>query len=306
MPTKPLETVIYRELQIARATNFLDVATPLFQELVNHGSNALIRCESSSKRAENEDLAALNLYRHMLELTDAFEVLIAASCAEPTIPILRSMFETLLGLEYILESKTTYVQRSLSWLAAYVHRRIATYDAMLRDSQRGKQFQASVRKDKWIDDLPLPPQERVHQAIDRMERLLATDQFEEVEIEYSKFSSPPYWYQLFDGPSTIQQLAYRLQHHSLYDLLYRYWSSVSHAQDFSKFLAVDSTGAAGIRGFRDAGLLQNVSRFAATFIVEATRRMLLEFRPGEDFSKYYNAEVGHRFRQVMSREDFFI
>jgi hypothetical protein len=114
MPIEPLETVIYRELQIARAGKFLDVVTPLFQELVNYGSNALTRCASSSNRGENEDLAVLNLYRQILGLTDAFEVLVAASCAEPTIPILRSMFETLLGIEYILESKTTYVQRSLS------------------------------------------------------------------------------------------------------------------------------------------------------------------------------------------------
>jgi hypothetical protein len=177
---------------------------------------------------------------------------------------------------------------------------------MLRDSPRGKQFQASVEKDKWIGDLPLPPQDRVHEAIERMKKLLARDQFAEVEIEYSRFSSSPHWYQFFDGPPTIQQLAYRVHRHSLYDLLYRYWSSVSHAQDFSKFLAVDSTGEAGIRGLRDAGPLQDVSRFAATFMVESTRRMLLEFRPGEDFSKYYNSEVGERFRQVMSGEDFFV
>jgi len=93
MPTKPLETVIYRDLQIARAKKFLASATPLFQELVNYGSNALIRCVSSTSRGENEDLAAMNLYRHILETTDAFEVLIAACCASPTVPIVRSSFE---------------------------------------------------------------------------------------------------------------------------------------------------------------------------------------------------------------------
>lgn len=305
MPTKPLETVIYRDLQIARAKKFLTVATPLFKELVNYGSNALIRCATSSTRAENEDLAALNLYRHILEMTDAFEVMIAACCAAPTVPMVRSSFEALLGLEYILESKSTYVKRSLSWLAVYAHKRISLYEMMLVESPRGKEFQASVTKDKWIKDLPPAPQDQVRASIDNMKKLLSREQFVDIEAEYSTFKKPPHWYQLFGGPSSIQQLAYVLNHHVHYDFLYRQWSTVAHAHDFSKFLAVDSTGESGIRGIRDAGPLQEVSRFAATFMVEATRRMIAEFRPGEDFSKYYEAEVGDLFRQVMSRRDFF-
>jgi len=305
MPTKPLETVIYRELQIARAQKFLDIATPLFQEFVNYGSNVLIRCATSSKRAENEDLAALNLYRHILELADAFEVLIASSCAEPTVSIVRSSFEALLGLEYILQSESTYVQRSLSWLVVYVHKKIAFYEMMLEDSPRGKQFRASARKDKWIKEIPTLPQDKVQKAIDNLNKLLSREQFVEIEKQYHSFKDSPHWYQLFDGPASIQQLAYRLNRHVQYDFLYRHWSTVAHAQDFSKFIGVDSTGESGIRGLRDAGPLQEISRFAATFIVEATRIMLLEFRPGEDFAKYYKAEIGDRFRQIMSRNDFF-
>ena len=305
MPTKPLETVIYRELQIARAQKFLEVATPLFQEFVNYGSNVLIRCATSSKRAENEDLAALNLYRHILELADAFEVLIASCCAEPTVPLVRSIFEALLGLEYILESKSIYLQRSLSWFVEYVHKRIAFYEMMLEDSPRGKQFRASAKKDKWNKVIPILPQDKIQAAIDNLNRLLSREQFEEIEREYHSFKNAPHWYQLFGGPSSIQQLAYKMNHHVQYDFLYRHWSSVAHAQDFSKFIAVDATGESGIRGLRDAGPLQEVSRFAATFIVEATRIMLIEFRPGEDFAKYYQAEIGDRFRQIMSRDDFF-
>jgi hypothetical protein len=305
MPTKPLETVIYRELQIARAEKFLRVATPLFQELVNYGSNVLIRCASSSIHGENEDLAALDLYRNILEMTDAFEVMIAACCATPTVPIIRSSFEALLSLEYILESKTTYVQRSLSWLLVYVHKRIALYEMVLVDSSRGKEFQASIKKDKWIQDLPTLPQDQVHKAIDNLQKLVRRDQFSDIEKEYRTFEKPPHWYRLFGGPASIQQLAYKLNRHSQYDYLYRNWSTIAHAHDFSKFIAVDSAGESGIRGIRDVGPLQEVSMFAAEIILEATRRMLLEFRPGEDYARYYEAEVRDKFRQVIFRKDFF-
>jgi hypothetical protein len=305
MPTKPLETVIYRELQIARARKFLDVATPMFQELVNYGSNALIRCATSSKRGENEDLAVFNLYRHVLEMTDAFEVMISNSCVIPTIPIMRSMFEALLGLEYILESKSTYVQRSLSWLASYIQKRITFYETMLNESPRGKEFLASVRKDKWIKDLPELPQNKIQEAIERMKSILQREQFNDIRIELARFDRPPNWYHLFGGPARIQQLAYKLNRHMHYDFLYRHWSNFAHAQDFSRFLGVDSTGEGGIRGIRDVGQIQDFARFVASFIVEATRILLLEFRPSEEFSKYYETEVRGLFLQVMSRDDFF-
>jgi hypothetical protein len=176
---------------------------------------------------------------------------------------------------------------------------------MLEDSPRGKGFRASVRKDKWNKDVPVLPQDKVRTAIDNLEALLKREQFVEIEAEYQSFPKRPHWYQLFSGPPNIQQLAYRLNHHAQYDFLYRQWSAVAHAHDFSKFIGVDSTGESGIRGIRDAGDLQEVSRFQAAFIVEATRIMLLEFRPDEEFSEYYKVEVGDSFRQIMSRTDFF-
>lgn len=306
MPTNPLQTVIYRELQIQRAQKFLAVATPLFQELVNYGSNALIRCATSSRRGENEDLAPLNLYRHILEMTDACEVLLASSCAIPCILLIRSSFEALMGMEFIFETEVMYVKRSLAWLLAYAYKRRSTYESMLEDSPRGKEFRAAVAKDKWTRDVPVFPQDKIQAAIDNMDKLLARPQFAEIEAEYRSFKNRPEWYQLFGGPPNIQQLAYRLNHHVQYDFLYRHWSAVSHAQDFSNFIAVDSTGESGVRGIRDAGSLQEVSRFAATLMVEATRILIKEFRPTEDFSTYYVREVSPLFRELSRRDDFFV
>jgi hypothetical protein len=301
MPTDPLHSVLYRELMIAQAQDVLSIATPLFQELVNYGSNALIRCATSSRGNENEDLAPLALYRHILEMTDAFEVLIANSCAAPTVPILRSTFEALLSLEYILESETEYVLRSLSWLAGYVRKRIAMYESMLPTTQRGMEFIASVRKDKSIPDLLNPPADDVEKAIGNLRILLNREQFADIQIEFDRLGSSVNWYNLFGGPPNIQQLAYHLNRHAQYDFLYRQWSSVAHAHDFSPFLAVSSTGESGIRGIRDPGPIVEVSRFAATFMIEATRLLLRKFRPGESFAEYYMKEIRTPFMQLISR-----
>ena len=79
-----------------------------------------------------------------------------------------------MALDYILSDPNLYVRRSLSWLAAYARKRISMYEMMLVSSDRGKEFQASIKKDKWLKaaPLPMPPQDKVQSAIDRLKHLL--------------------------------------------------------------------------------------------------------------------------------------
>ncbi len=63
MPTGPLESIIYRDLAKANANELSEVASPLLIELVNYGSNAIVRCATSSQGKKDEDLAVLSLYR---------------------------------------------------------------------------------------------------------------------------------------------------------------------------------------------------------------------------------------------------
>ena len=127
MPTKPLEKLLYRELSKVAAKDVIEIASPLLQELVNFSTNAFARSASSSDGNTDEDLAVLILYLHVIEMTDAVEILVSQSCPAPAQTLLRSSFEATLYLEHILEKESDYVRRSLSWLVGYVHNRLEAY-----------------------------------------------------------------------------------------------------------------------------------------------------------------------------------
>ena len=147
----------------------------------------------------------------------------------------------------------------------------------LKTRREARNSARRLPKTNGLYDVPVFPQDKIQGAIDNLDKFISRPQFADIEAEYRSFNDRPEWYQLFGGPPKIQQLAYRLNHHVQYDFLYRQWSAVSHAKDFSEFIAVDSTGESGIRGIRDAGSLQEVSLFAATFMVEATRILIRNF-----------------------------
>lgn len=147
---------------------------------MNFATNAFVRCLSYSEGGENVDLAPFSLHRHVMEMTDAVEVLLSNACPVPAIPILRSSFEAILSLEFIVEDEELYERRSLTWLVSYVRKRLALYEFLLSTSSRGQEFLELIEQDKTIRDFPLPPEEDVEAAIDNLRKLLAREQFEEI------------------------------------------------------------------------------------------------------------------------------
>ena len=188
-----------------------------------------------------------------------------------------------MALEYILELKSTYVQRSLSWLAVYAHQRLAFYELMLLDFPKGKEFQASIAKDKWVHDLPPLPQDKVQAAIVNMRNLLSRDQFCDLSRK-NTFNSAGHLIGI-SCSETHQPAAVGLRPEPSCSVRFPLPPMVRYRPRarFLNFPGCLIHSESGIRGIRDAGALQDLSWFAATFMVEATRRMLLEFRPGEGF-----------------------
>lgn len=76
MPTKPLETVLYRELSQVAVNDIIEIASPLLQEVVNYSTNAFARCLDASVDEGHEDTSILTLYRHTIEMTDSIEILV--------------------------------------------------------------------------------------------------------------------------------------------------------------------------------------------------------------------------------------
>ena len=303
MPTEPLKNILDRDMSREMARPLVQVASPLLKELVNYSTNALARCADSAEGEENEDGAPLALYRHMIEFVDGMEVLVSHSCGTPAIPLLRSCFEALLALEYMFERD--YVNRSLSWLAVYVRKRVASYELLDPETANGKQFLRAATSDKVARDVTLPEATEVREAVAGLRSVLTRTQFEPVLDELADHKkrgnrNVP-WYGLFGGPGNLEQLARHLGRPAQYEILYRQWSRVLHAGDFSRFVTMSSDGEGGIRPLREPDAIRNIASFAATFMLDATRKMLKKFRPGEETSlrKWYEREVRRDYLRVI-------
>ena len=292
MPTKPLESILYREFSKVEAKEFIDISSPLLKEIINYATNVLARCAASSSKKPDEDLAILALYRHVIEQTDGIEVLLSQGCATAAIPLLRSSFEALMSMDYILESESDYSIRSLSWLVAYIHNRITMYERLDTMTQKGQQFKKDIENDQMGSYLRLAFQKEARQARANLSSMLAKPHIVRIEEEYNRRNNPK-WYQLFKGPPNTEALARHLKRGAQYTMLYRHWSTIVHAQDFSSFLMRTTNGRSVIKRLRDTSEIKLTANLGATFCIETTRMALGKYRPGElrDFAKWYKNEA---------------
>jgi hypothetical protein len=93
-----------------------------------------------------------------------------------------------------------------------------------------------VKGDKYAGGfLPVPDPQDPH-LIATIERALAEPEMAKIAADYDDFVSTgkkrkPRWYQLYDGPANIQQVAKAVNQGAIYEVLYRTWSVATHAQD---------------------------------------------------------------------------
>ena len=298
MPTEPLLKLLDRDFARVAAKELIDLACPVLRELVNHGTNVFMRCQAETRDGqEDEHLPIFSLYLHVLEMTDGIEELLRASCVNPAVPLVRSSFEAVLAMEYILEGD--YRRRAFAWMVGYAHTRLDSYERFDPSTRKGKGFAQAIANDKVLNQISFPPEVDPKRAADSMRQLLAKPQYQEAEANYQgckkgKKGGAPQWFSLFGGPSNLRDLAISLRRGAEYEILYRQWSAVAHGHDVSRFLVpADTGGEASIYSLRHAKELLQVAFYAAHNMLGATEALIRKFRPGEkdSLARWYIREV---------------
>ncbi|MGB2963699.1 MAG: DUF5677 domain-containing protein [Anaerolineales bacterium] len=300
MPTKSHEAILYRELSIVDVNELIGISSSLLIEQVNYGTNALVRCQTSSKSDIDVDLSIFALYRHLLEITDGIEVLLSNACIVSALPLLRSSFEGYLSMEYILEEDESFERRSLSWLVGYVHSRLDMYKRFDPSTNKGKEARKIFEDDIVTSSFfPLASslQKQNQLAIENLDSFLSKDHIKPINDEYKKHKNPK-WFHLFKGPSTIRDLAVHHKMGGSYEILYRYWSRSAHGQDLLSFISRTVDGESAIGKIRNTKDLALAASLASTFLLGATRKLIKKYRPGEDISRWFKKEI-YQYRKSI-------
>ena len=230
--TEPVHDILSRALDKNGLMDLLAKLSNGLDETVNFGSQ-ILNWDLGNVRGSDEHIPIILSFRHLLELIDSISILVRSSSIDPCKLILRGALETCFSLEYIFESNTT--DRCMAFLVWHSHKNLKTYRKLDPSLEQGKQLQHVLNQDKLASGMEIPTIPGLNDAIVNLESLIQQPEYEKAEKEYQRLRNAgiknPAWYQLFNGPKTIQGLAEHLDMHAFYEIFYRHWSGPTHGTD---------------------------------------------------------------------------
>ena len=219
------ETQIYQQ-ELAKYAKLIGSA-------VNFTWHAWERTEAKSfEEKAHYPVVVLALTRHVCEELGAVGVLAAQGYAEACKLPLRSTFEAMLGIQFILKADSE--RRGIAYQVAHARRRIAEYKRLDLNEETGRKLRADLKNDPLAAGLAWPADTKPMVA--NLETLLASSDFAPINAEWQRMrgtgkKKKVAWFALFGGPADVEQLAKHLDRAAAYEFLYRDWSNAVHAGD---------------------------------------------------------------------------
>jgi hypothetical protein len=296
--------VLDRYLTVAVVREAADAASALLTEMVNYGSAILSRCKHhlGPLPLKPEDRALLVLLRQVLECLDSLQVLAQAGTLAGADPTLRAALEAFLSICFItggdVEAKR---KRGRAYMLTVLRQQLHDLRGRQPGTVEYEKLIANVKGDKYGGEfVPVPDSEDPGQ-IASIDRALAAPEMTQIAADYDHLGSArkkgnPKWYQLYDGPANIRELARAVNQGGVYEVLYRAWSVATHAQDVSAPTDKESLRLRSEQGFKVAASL------ASWIAAETFRAVLTTYRPSEwgDMTVWYNREVRPRREQLAA------
>lgn len=298
MPTEPND-LLNREASLTRIAPLVQIANPVLREVINHGTQVWDICQRQADGEPDEHLPVFLLYMHVLDMADGIEILLSNSSVYPTKPLLRSMFEAYMGIDYILEKDSK--RRSFAWLAAQSRAKLRAYTAMSSTTQAGRALRKEMEQDDVATAVNLPD-DVTRPAIENIEALLKQENYKDALRELKrveKKKSKSEWYSAYGGPNNLRELAKRLHHLSSYEWLYRHWSTIVHATDTGPRLTKGRSGPA-IYSLRHPDEFMIVANMAVYIVIAATQTLVKKFAPEYDFRGWYVAEARTGWERIRN------
>jgi uncharacterized protein (DUF433 family) len=244
------------------------------------------RCRHTDARPELYDFPSLALFRHTIQMADGIQILLLAGTSAPAVPLLRSMLESLLYLEYI--HADNYDQRSLCWLCGFTHQEIDLKEMIDSRTEAGKNLHDVIANEFEGPMVAEAFRERSadSRTICELRQELGRPDLAHIETEYQRIREQrgkgrkwyqPKWYELFDGPASIYRLAETVLMLSSYLVCYQPWSATVHGTDATRLIFGKGDGTAEFKSLRFLEHPKLVEQNAEFFLQRATRVMTKKF-----------------------------
>lgn len=239
----------------------------------------------------NSHLAPLMLYRHALEIGDSIGTLLRLGSSTTGSILARSLFETSLGLEFILEKNTFHEDRATCYQAFYQIERFRNFTRYDPGTKEGAELHQILDADKKLDEAVFPRKDLSNER-KAVENVLNSTRY---KPHWDKFKAakpkkkPKQWYSLCSSAPELRSLARLIGRESEYVLLYKMLSESAHASDvLSGVLRYKPGGTIEVHSLRGpVEKMKEAGNLAAHYLIRCHNILVTTYLNGHDLQKWF-------------------
>jgi hypothetical protein len=173
----------------------------------------------------------------LAEAIDGVSVLVRSGSSKNCSQLLRTALEVQLSLKYLMEHKDTYERRCLAYEYYHLLDRQRWAQRCDANSELGKRLRTELAGDQFADIFDLQnfdAADECRQVQARMDSARYADVRTELARMKAAKTRGENWFSLWSGPNNVRSLALHLKLGSIYESLYRGYSSVTHGEGAMK------------------------------------------------------------------------
>ena len=301
MVDQPHRDVLDREASSAEVDQHFRQTLELLREVVNYGTNLLVRCLGATT-GEILDVVAIAVFgKQVVAALDAVEQLARTGSGLGARVVMRALLEASLYCEWVLASSGD--ERARAYYVANLRRELSWSKRALPGTVEHDQFREAMGEiyQDPLRDLPGGP-EHVSDRIAELETHLKGKAFAEINSEFDRFrgnrSFDPSWHRVAGAP-TLRDVAEGAGRLAEYTIFYSAYSNDTHSGSYKSHLDVRE-GSAMLHPIRSLHQLTEVLQNSLTFAFRTYRALLTRYRPDElpAYSRLYISEWSSRYRAI--------
>lgn len=274
--------------------------------LSNYGIDLLKYIAQNEKANKFGHTPIVLSLRHTMELLEGISILIKYQLADPSLLLLRGMFESVIQTLYILAKDME--QRGLTFMYYDLLSNIDWYDKLDNSTQKGKAFLSLMEKDIFLRSTKFNKPENFDEKRSSLKNIRKMTEYSKIHREYEKQNlggkKVKHWYSLFDGPKNIEQVAINIGLGGTYQILYRQLSEAVHGVGIIRGKIISEDGKGAILDIRSPEKIQFVVSTSISIANQLILQIINIMCPEKinTFREFYTREIREVYLRVTKEE----
>lgn len=293
--------ILDRETSSAEAQEHLGSALDLVREVVDYGSNLLVRCMGGTT-GEILDVVAIGVFgKQAVAALDSVEQLARTGSGLGARVVMRALLEASMYCEWVLAGPDD--GRARAYYVANLRSEISWSKRALPGTPEHERFRQAMGElyEDPLDDVP-NGEDHVANRIAQVENHLKSEKFDAINSKFNDLrkgkARDPSWHRVAGAP-TVRDVAIAVGRLAEYTIFYDIYSSDSHSGSYGSHLEVREGGAI-LYPIRSLRQIDEVLQNSLTFAFRTYRALLSNYRPDEipAYNRLYITEWSHRYRSI--------